>query len=162
MFYWAIKWKSYSVEDLLVSEKQKNYIEDEWVKNPEQRQHQTFKLDGETYSYNSIDSITKTAKRIQDDTKLLYATEAALHSKKAMMNADGEAISNWYKKLVTRKEYDNYYGKHPSYLFVNKDDGGIWVGFRYVEKENGERPDTMEQCNEQECERLWKKYQTVS
>ena len=156
--YWSIRWKSYSVEELLVNNKQKEYIENEWVKVSEHRKHQTFKLNGETYSYNSIDSITKTNKPILDNTKLLYASELAIHNKGAMIDAGGDTITNWYKKLISSKEYESYYGKHPAYYFLDKDDSGIWVGFRYVEKENGERPDTIEQCNEQESERLWKKY----
>lgn len=154
-FYWAIKWKSYSIEDLLVNDKQKEYIENEWIKNPEHRQSQTFKLNGETYSYNSIDSITKTSQRITDDTKLLYANEAGLHDRSPIINSDGDVVTNWYKKLVTKKEYENYYSKHPSYHLVSKDAGDIWVGFRIAERENGYRPDNIEQCNESEAERLW-------
>jgi hypothetical protein len=161
-FYWAIKWKSYSVEDLLVNGNQKEYIENEWIKDPDDRKSPTFKLNGELYSYSSIDSITRTSKPIVDETKLLYASEASARSKAPMMNADGDVITNWYKKLVSTKGYDSYYGKHPSYYFVGKEDSGIWVGFRLAEKENGERADTVEQCTEGETEKLWMKYQKTA
>lgn len=149
-FYWAVKFKSYEREDLLINEKVKEYIETEWIKGAQQ----TFTFDKEIYSYNSIDSIVRTNKQIIDLTKLLYAAEATKNSKSPMFNSNGEIITNWYKKLVTRKEYENYYSKHPSYKTLDKDANGIYIAFRLVEKENGSRPDSVEQCSEQEVERL--------
>jgi hypothetical protein len=155
-FYWAVKWKNFDVEDLLVSDGRKEIIEREWLKKPEYRQSQTFTLDGESYSFNSIDSITKTSKKIEDTTKLLYASEASFHSRAPMLNEAGEVVTNWYKKLVSSKEYYNFYGKHPSYRTLDKDPSGIWVAFRLAERQNGDRPNTVELCNESEVERLWR------
>lgn len=157
MNWWAVKWKSYSVAELLVNEKQKEYIESEWTKEPENRRSQQFTLAGETYSYNSIDSITRTSSKIDNALKLLYSNEAESKNKSVIFNSDGEAVTSWYKKSVTRKEYDNYYGKHPSYYTLSKDNTDIWVAFRIVKKSNGDRPDNVEPCTEGESERLWQK-----
>lgn len=153
--FWAIKWKSFSIADLLVNEKQKDYIEAEWIKQPEQRRSQQFTLDGETYSYNSIDSITRTSQSIDSAMKLLYASEKPLGNS-PIFNADGDVVTGWYKKLVTRREYENYYGKHPSYITLDKDSSGVWVGFRIVERENHSRPENIELCTINESERLCK------
>jgi len=157
MNWWSINWKSYSTDSLLVNEKQKEYIESEWTKEPENRRSQQFTLAGETYSYNSIDSITRTSSKIDSAIKLLYSEEAKSKSKSAVYNQDREAVTSWYKKLITRKEYDNYYGKHPSYFTLSIDNSDIWVAFRLVTKSNGDRPDNIEPCTEGESERLWQK-----
>jgi hypothetical protein len=157
MNWWSINWKSYSTDSLLVNEKQKEYIESEWTKEPENRRSQQFTLAGETYSYNSIDSITRTSSKIDSAIKLLYSEEAKSKSKSAVYNQDREAVTSWYKKSITRKEYDNYYGKHPSYFTLSMDSSYIWVAFRLVKKSNGDRPDNIEPCTEGESERLWQK-----
>jgi len=94
--YWSIEWKNYNYPNLLVNPKQKEYIEDEWIKLPENRKSQQFQLNGEWYSYNSIDNITRTNKKIEDAIKLLYSAEAESKSKSATYNSEGEVITNWY------------------------------------------------------------------
>jgi len=155
--WWSIRWKSYSIEDLLVNPNQKEYIEDEWVKLPENRKSQQFQLNGEWYSYNSIDSITRTNKKIEDAIKLLYSAEAESKSISAVENSEGEVVTHWYKKSITPKEYESYYGKHPSYITLSKEGGDIWTAFRIAEKRNGFISDSIEKCTEWEVERLWQK-----
>jgi len=155
--WWSIRWKSYSIEDLLVNPNQKEYIEDEWVKLPENRKSQQFQLNGEWYSYNSIDSITRTNKKIEDAIKLLYSAEAESKSISAVENSEGEVVTHWYKKSITRKEYDSYYGRHPSYITLSKDGSDIWTAFRIAEKQNGSISDNIEKCTEWEAEKLWQK-----
>lgn len=156
MYYWAIKWKSYNVEDLYINEKVKDFIESEWIKEPEKRQLQTFKLDGETYSYNSIDSITKTNKKITDFTKMLYADGAKALKREPLVNDEGDVVTAWYKKFVSTKEYEKTYAPSSLYYLLEKADGGVWVGIRIPIMTNGYRPDSVEPCTEQEAERLWR------
>lgn len=161
MYYWAIKWKSYAVEDLYVNDAQKEAIEREWIKETKDRKHQTFTLNKETYSFSSIDSITKTNKRIESVTKLLYAAEAALNSNAPLIDDDGDVVTHWYKKLVSIREFENFYAKHHAYYLIDKADGGVWVGMRLVEKENGNRSDQVELCTREESDKLWK-YQSLN
>lgn len=44
------------------------------------------------------------------------------------------AKMNWVKKLVSGKEWDNYYSKIPGYCFLFQDKNNIWVGFGIIEK----------------------------
>jgi hypothetical protein len=156
MYYWAIKWKNYSVGDLLVTPKAKEFIEAQWILEPDQRASKTFKYEGETYSYDSIDNITHTSKKINDFTKQLYSGQSLLQSRDPLVNEDGDVVTAWYKKLLTTKEYEGYYAKHPSYYTLDKGDGGIWVGMRLAVLANGDRPDTVELCTEDESRKLWK------
>lgn len=159
-YYWSIKFKDYKVADLLIENKAKEYIESEWVKEPENRLHQTFKYNNEVYSYSSIDSITQTSQKVTDLTKMLYSGEAMKTSNSPLVNEDGEVVTMWCKRLVTIREYENLYSKHTCYYLLDKADNGVWVGVRIAVMENGNRPDTVEECTEVEADRLWR-YLTV-
>lgn len=154
MISWAIKWKSYSLADLIVNENQKLFIEAEWTKIPELRKSQQFTLAGETYSYSSIDSITRASQSIDNAVKLLYSAEAP-KGYGAVINKENEAVAHWYKKFVTLKEYENYYGRHPSYRTLSRESNGVWVAFRIIKKENGSILDGVEPCTDYEEDKLW-------
>lgn len=157
MYYWAVKWKSFDEDDLLVSVNQKDYIETEWGKDPKDRVSQTFKIKGEIYSYGSIERIVQTTKRILDSQKLLYAAGEAMTRKKTpLINEDGDVVTAWYKRYISNKEYESYYAKNPTYKMVEKEDGGVWVGFRKVIHENEDISTDIEPCTEDEANRLWK------
>lgn len=156
MYYWAIKWKQFNEDDLLVNEKQKEYIESEWNKSKEDRQSQTFKVKGEQYSYDSIERIVHTTKKILDSQKLLYAAGQQIGKKIPLINEDGDVVTAWYKRFVSNKEFENYYSKHHNYKAVDKEDGGVWVGFRKVLHENETISDDIELCTEEEADKLWK------
>jgi hypothetical protein len=157
MYYWAIKWKSFNEDELLVSEKQKEYIEAEWNKSKEARTSQTFKIKGETYSYDSIERIISTTKKILDSQKLLYAAGQDLTRKKQpLVNEDGDVVTSWYKRYVSDKEYNTKYNGHSSYKIIGKEDGGIWIGFRKIMYDMDDMADDIEPCTEEEANRLWR------
>src|SRR5690606_30282769 len=99
--------------------------------------------------------VERTTKRVEDDTKKLYAGEAMKLSKEPLIDDEGCVVTNWYKKLVTPKEYESYYAKSSSYYLLSRDANEIWIGIRIVEMENGDRPDYLEICTKEEADRLW-------
>lgn len=156
LYYWAIKWKSFDEDDLLVSVKQKEYIESQWGKDPKDRDSQTFKIKGETYSYSSIERIVQTTKRILDSQKLLYAAGQQIGKKVPIIDEEGCVVTAWYKRYISNKEYETKYAKSSFYKTVSKEEGGIWMGFRKVMHENEDISDDIEPCTEEESNRLWK------
>lgn len=160
MYWWAIKWKSFAEADLLVSEKQAEYI-DKKLDLPASERGEFFKINGEKYSYSDIRRVERTTKRIQSDTKALYSGLADSLNEGPIINEDGDVTTNWYKKLVTAKEYESYYAKAHSYYLISRDGADCWVAIRLVEKVNGDRPDYLELCTKEEAERLWKISSTV-
>lgn len=156
MYYWAIKWKQFNEEPLLVNEKAKAYIEAQWELPKEKRESQTFKYKGEQYSYDSIDRIVTTTKKILDSQKLLYAAGQQIGKKVPIINEDGDVVTAWYKRYISNKEYESHYAKNPFYRVVEKEDGGLWIGFRKVLHENEDISTDIELCTEEEADKLWK------
>lgn len=157
MFYWAIKWKKYGEGDLYVTDKQKEFIESEWIKEPDQRQSQQFKIKGEYYRYDSIDSIQRSTKKVESDLKQLYAGEAPkVHRVPLTAEEDGYevVVTQWVKKYVSLKEYETYVKN--GYKTLEKEDSGVWIAVRVAVYEDGYIPDGCETCNEEESNRLWK------
>ncbi len=158
MHYWTIKWKNYKEEPLEITEKQAEYLMAERAKS--NRANETFTIHGEQYSFSSIDTIQKTTKKIESDTKLLYASAAQLLEKpKPIINEDGEVVTNWYKTLVDKREYAKYFSVQPDYMLLKKTDGGnYWMAFRKAEMTNLTVPDHLELCDKTECDQLWMRY----
>lgn len=155
MYYWAIKWKSFADPDLLISEKQAQYL-DGMLDKAESERGTYFKINGERYSYSDIRRIEQTTKRIEDNqVKLLYSGEEKRNSNSPIIDGEGNVLTNWYKKLVTQKEYDQYYAKSSSYYVLTKEDNSVLIGIRLPELENGERSPELELCTKAEAERLW-------
>lgn len=155
MYYWAIRWKSFADPDLLVSEKQAQYI-DSMLDKKEDERPQHFKINGERYSFSDIRRIEQTTKRVEDNTvKLLYSGEDKRNSRGPIIDGEGNVLTNWYKRLVSQKEYDSYYSKQSSYYTLTKEDNGVYIGIRLPEMENGERSSDLELCTKAEAERLW-------
>lgn len=157
MYYWAIKWKKYGEADLYVTDKQKEYIEAEWVKEPEQRQSQQFKIKGEYYRYDSIDSIQRSTKRVEENVKMLYADNTPV--KRAPLTAKEDdyevVVTQWIKKYISPREWENDYSKR-GYKLLSKDDAGVWIAMRIAVYEDGYLPENTEVCDEAESDRLWK------
>lgn len=155
MYYWAIKWKSFTEADLLLSEKQAKFI-DQKLDEPAENRGEFFKINGERYRYDDIRKVERTTRRIEDDTKKLYSGEAMKLSKEPLIDGEGCVVTNWYKMLVTPKEYESNYAKHSSYYLMDKSPDGYWIGIRCIEYENGERSDYLELCTKEEADKLWK------
>lgn len=159
MYYWEIRWKKYGEAYLYVTDKQKEYIEAEWIKPSDQRQNQQFKINGEYYSYDSIDGIQRSTKRIEQDIKQLYAGESPKVGHIPLtIKEDGYdvVVTQWVKKYISLKEYDQTYSKNSFYKVLNKEDAAVWVACRVACYEDGYIPDDCEPCDEAESERLWK------
>lgn len=65
-----------------------------------------------------------------------------------------EAISNWYKKNIDRRRWDEYYSKIPSYHRLDDIDKSCWVAFRLVEEEGSARPEYLTLCTKEEVRLL--------
>lgn len=159
MYYWAIKWKKYGEGDLYVSDKQKEYIESEWIKEPDDRTSQQFKIKGEYYSFSAIESIQRSTKRVETDLKQLYAGDAPKVSRSPLtaMEDDLEVVvTQWVKKYVSQRDYETNYAKNSSYKTLEKDDGGVWMAVRVAVYNDSHIPDECEPCTEAESDRLWK------
>jgi len=157
MFYWAIKWRKYGEGDLYVNDKQKEYIEAEWIKDPEDRKSQQFKIKDESYRYDSIDGIQRSTKRIEPDTKALYAGEAPKAKRIPLTTVqDGYdvIVTQWIKRYVSLKEYEHYL--KIGYKMLAKEDSGVWVATRVAVYEDGFVPGDTELCDEAESDRMWK------
>lgn len=159
MYYWEIKWKKYGEAYLYVTDKQKEFIESEWIKAPDQRNNQQFKINGEYYSFDSIDGIQRSIKKVGSDLLQLYAGEAP-NVKRAPLTAmeDGYevVVTQWVKKYVSQKEYDQTYSKNSHYKVLSKEDAAVWLACRVACYEDGYIPDDCEPCDEAESDRLWK------
>ena len=159
MYYWEIRWKKYGEAYLYVNDKQKEYIEAEWIKPPEQRSSQQFKINGEYYSYDSIDGIQRSTKKIESDLKQLYAGEAPKVKRSPLTTTeDGYdvIVTQWVKKYISQKEYEQHYSKHSHYRILAKEDAAVWIAIRVPVYEDGYLPDDTELCDEAESDRLWK------
>ena len=159
MYYWEIKWKKYGEAYLYVTDKQKEYIEAEWIKPADQRDQQQFKLRGEWYSFDSIEGIQRSTKKIETELKTLYAGDAPKVTRAPLTEIDGEyevVVTQWVKKYVSVREYENHYSKHTHYRVLEKDDGGVWLGIRVPVYADSYLPDDTELCTEYESDRLWK------
>jgi len=159
MYYWEIRWKKYGEAYLYVTDKQKEYIEEEWIKSPDARKNQQFKINGEYYSYDSIDGIQRSTKKIESNLKQLYAGEAPTVKRNPLTTIeDGYevVVTQWVKKYISQKEYEQSYSKNSSYKILSKEDAGVWVAVRVACYEDGYVPEECELCDEAESDRLWK------
>ena len=158
MYYWEIRWKKYGEAYLYVTDKQKEFIEEEWIKSPDARKNQQFKINGEYYSYDSIDGIQRSTKRIESDVKQLYAGEIQPKRIPLTEMEDGYevVVTQWVKKYISQKEYDQTYSKNTFYKVLEKEDAAVWVACRVACYEDGYIPDDCEPCDEAESDRLWK------
>ena len=157
-YKWRIKWKDYNEQELLITEAQGKYLNEQLVLDEAQRGDR-FTLNNIPYLYSSINNVEPTTRKEDEDIKSLMAgTDAELTSGPIMDN-EGFVVTNWCKKLVSSKEYEGYYARHHSYYTLDRTDtGGVWIAFRRVEQLNSERPSDVEICTEQEADRLWKYY----
>lgn len=154
-YYWAIKWKSFTESDLLVNQRQAEYI-DTKLDEPEGSRGKFFKVKGERYTYDDIRKIERTTIKINPDVKMLYDGEALKISNEPLYDAEGYVVTNWYKMLISPREYEQKYAKSSSYHIIDKTPDGYWVGVRCVEYEDSRRSDYLEICTELEAERLWR------
>lgn len=158
MYYWEIRWKKYGEAYLYVTDKQKEYIETEWVKPSDQRSAQQFKINGEYYSYDSIEGIQRSTKKVESDLKQLYAGEVPVKRLPLTTKEDGYdvIVTQWVKRYVSQREYEQTYSKNNSYKMLSKEDAGVWLAIRVACYEDGYIPDGCEPCDEAESDRLWK------
>ena len=155
-YYWRIKWRDYNEQDILISEKQGRYINEQLILEP---RPDRFTINGIAYRYNAIDVVEPTTKKIASDIKMLYAGGAELLKSGPVINGEGDVVANWCKKIVSGKEYEKYYGAHPGYYTLSRDGtSSVTIAFRYAEELNRARPDGIELCSEAETERLWRVY----
>ena len=157
MYYWEIRWKKYGEAYLYVTDKQKEYIEEQWVKPADQRNAQQFKINGEYYSYDSIEGIQRSTKKVESDLKQLYAGEVQAKRIPLTTKEDGydAVVTQWVKKYISQKEYEQHYSKHSHYRILTKEDAAVWIAIRVPVYEDGYLPDDCEPCDEVESERLW-------
>lgn len=159
MYYWEIRWKKYGEAYLYVTDKQKEFIEEEWIKTPDQRKNQQFKINGEYYSYDSIEGIQRSTKKIESNLKQLYAGDAPKVRRAPLTTVeDGYdvIVTQWVKKYISQKEYEQHYSKHSHYRILSKEDSSVWIAIRVPVYEDGYLPDDCEPCDEAESDRLWK------
>lgn len=155
-YYWRIKWKDYNEQELLVSEAQGKYLNEQLTTDPVIRGDR-FTLNGIAYRYDAIDNVEPTTKRVEDKVKALYAGRAEELKTGPLIDTEGYVVTNWYKKVISSKEYEKYYANHPSYYTLDRaDTGNVTIAFRRVEEINGDRPTDIDLCTEDEASRLWK------
>lgn len=158
MYYWRIKWKDYNEQELIITDNQGKYLNNQLILDPTTRGDR-FTLNGVAYRYDSIDNVEPTTKRVESDIKQLLAGAGLNLESGPMLDLEGYVIANWYKRLISSKDYERYYARHPAYYTLDRgDSGNITIAFRRVEMMNSEHPTDIELCNEQESNRLWKYY----
>jgi len=158
-YYWRIKWRDYNEQELLISEKQAQIINQNLtLENRPER----FVINKIPYRYDAIDVVEPTTKKVEEDVKQLYAGGAERLKTGPILDEEGFVIANWYKRQVSSKEFEKYYANHPSYYTLERlDSGNIVIAFRRAEEINATRPADLELCTEQEVERLWKSYGNI-
>lgn len=119
MYYWRVK--LYDGDDLLVSpqvaEQFKQHIK-------EKKEHVDYR--GSLIAVKNISVIEETSDRIPDDTLKLDSGLA----KGPILNERGEVRWHWAKKRVNNREWNSYYGQHPSYRLLQRTDNGAVVAFK--------------------------------
>jgi len=155
-YYWRIKWKDYNEQELLISEKQAQVINQNLVL---ENRPERFVINKIPYRYDAIDVVEPTTKKVLDDVKALYAGTAEKLKTGPIIDEEGDVIANWYKKTISSKEYEKYYAGHPSYYTIGRNDSGnVIIAFRKAEEYNGNRAEDIEICTAEETERMWKSY----
>jgi len=155
-YKWRIKWKDFNEQELIISEAQGKFLNEKLIQDEKERGDR-FVINGIPYLYSSINNVEPTTQKEDSDIKSLMAGTGAELTSGPLIDNEGFVVTNWVKKLVSSKEYEGYYARHPSYYSLDRtDNGGIYIAFRRVEQINSERPSDVELCTEQEAERLWK------
>lgn len=151
-YYWRIKWRDYNEQELLITDKQAQIINQNLVL---ENRPERFTLNSIPYRYDAIDVVEPTTKKVEEDTSLLGSGDTKLESG-PVVDQEGSVVTNWYKKQVTSKEYESYYGKHHGYYLLSRDANEIWIAIRVPEEFNKEKNPELELCSQGEADRLWK------
>lgn len=108
----------------------------------------------------AISAVEESNTKIPDDNIYLLADGKDGSAKpEAILNLQGEVVTNWYKKFVSAKQYHGYYAALPSYHVLASDANGATIAFRKIEYYNDVKDanSDIELCTPEEADRLWDK-----
>lgn len=113
-------------------------------------------LDAGSIPFSEIKGFYPTAKKAVT-VPLLEETARAFGDPMIIENEDGtQSIkARWVKKEVTASEFNNYYGKHPSYQKLGGGSDGI-VTVAFVVAAHDVDPERVEYCTREEITKLTK------
>lgn len=83
-------------------------------------------INGNMISISSISRVEETMDRLPQATKQIESGLAT----GPILNKKGEVKWHWAKKRINNREWNNYYGQHPSYRLLRMHDNGAEIAFK--------------------------------